>query len=136
MEGLAFLAGLASGTILGWYGHVLTKMRTREDRRVTHQIDAYTKALEVFNARVDYVLAVNLRTPGWQDKRQKYLDLYRVYPYADPTHLADPEVWRAYFDLAETPATDKRDEAWAKQVDKARYAVIASLKEKRDALLK
>lgn len=136
MEGIAFLAGLAAGTILGWYGHVLTKMRTREDRRVTHQIDDLTKSLEVFNARVDYVVAVNLHEPGWRDKQRKYLDLYRVNPHADPTHLADPDVWSAYFDLAETPATEKRGPAWAKEVDKARYAVIESLKEKRAALLR
>ncbi|MEP6469940.1 MAG: LapA family protein, partial [Chloroflexota bacterium] len=131
---VAFLIGLASGTILGWFVHVLAKMRTREDRRIAHQINALDKSLEVLNARVDYVIAVNLRSPGWRELHKKYLDLYRVYPYADPTHLADAAVLDAYFTVAETAG--ERDKAWAKEVDKHRYLVIASLKEKRADLVR
>jgi hypothetical protein len=134
MELQAFLIGLASGTILGWFLHVLEKRRTRENRRIAHEVDALAKSLEVFNARVDYVLAVNQNQRGWREKYDKYLDLYRVYPYADPTHLADPEVWAAYFEVAETPGV--RDRAWAKEVDGHRYAVIKSLEENRAALLR
>lgn len=134
VEFVAFLVGLASGTILGWFGHVLTKMRTREDRRIAHQIDALTKSLEVFNARVDYVIAANLKTPGWQDLRRKYVNLYYVHPYADPTHLADTEVWESYFEFAETPGP--RGTAWAKDVEILRYRVVKSLEQKRADLLK
>lgn len=136
MEVAAFLGGLATGTVVGWFGHILTKRRTRDDRRIAHQIEALTKSLEVFNARVNFVIAVNLKVPGWRDLRQKYLELYRVYPYADPTHLADPDALAAYFEIAETPQSDPRNAGWAKEVDKHRHAVIKSLERKRADLLK
>jgi hypothetical protein len=142
MDPVVFSLGVASGLIVGgvggWFGHSLTMRRTKQDRRLSDQIASLGLAMEIFNARVDYVhSAAFVGGAHSAQANERYLDLWRKQWHARPELLVAPDMWEVWM-RAERGAQDKsvpRHDR-SEQIKDARITILDWLKDERARLLK
>jgi hypothetical protein len=146
MDPVTFSLGVASGLIVGgvggWFGHVLTIRRTKQDRRLEDTLAALDLCVDVFNARVAFVLAAAF---GGRDlirtEKQEYMDLWHKHWRARPEDLVPPSTWEVWMEAED--AAKSKDTPWEdrtrdlqKQIKNAQITVLDWLKDERARLLK
>jgi len=137
--GLGTLSALIVGVIVGWFGHVLAGRRSKADRRVLDETDQIERCMDVFSARVKYVIAYHRKAPQYGQIKEEYLGLKRIYRWADPEVVlhGTPE-WETYITAEQTAMRDKDIvpvEERVKSINAVSYLLLDALAKRRENAL-
>ena len=100
------MLGLLAGLILERRNHSHALERLKAEVLAADARQKIERCIEVFNARVEYVIAFNRRTSDVAQRRRAYYDLMHAHWYARPEVLVPPDVWAEWM-AAERHARDR-----------------------------
>lgn len=131
-HGLSLVVGLVGG-----YGlQQLATRQAKRERRVLEDVATVERCIQIFNARVDYIVAYHTKPTAVRNERQtEYQALYYGSIHALPETIVEPTTWQVWM-RAERDARDGSRPIGERmqQVKEARLTVLAWLNERRTEL--
>jgi hypothetical protein len=129
---LSLVVGLVGGYALQW----TARQRARQERKALSDLGTIERCIDIFNARVEYIIAYHTARPDARQRRQEeYHALYYGNLHALPETHVPGDIWqiwmRAERNARDTarPMRDRIDE-----VKQARVEVLAWLGHERAKL--
>lgn len=126
--------GLVVGLALGWFGHVLSNRRTKNERAVADATELWDRCTEVASARIAYVLAYHRRLSNHRELKQAHEDVKRRFRWADPqVILKGTSQWEAYYTAERSALTDDHipKKEHISRIDAAGYALLEEIGRRR-----
>ena len=130
------LASLMVGVIGGYALQFLAARRAQQERKALMDLATIERCIEIFNARVEYIVAYHSRTASVRDDRQReYHALYYGNLHALPETHVDEATWQVWM-RAERDARDGTRPLPERmsQVKDARLTVLNWLTARRESL--
>jgi hypothetical protein len=136
---LTFLLGLASGLVVGWFGHRLSIARSKAERRIEDETARIEHCAEIFAARVAYVVAWHRKDSKTRELKARREDLERRYPQEKPEVFLEGTLeWDQYKATEHEMVTDAREKPptilWSdriRRIDDAAVGVHRVLNDRR-----
>jgi hypothetical protein len=126
---------LIVGLVGGYALQFLAARRAERERKVLRDVATLERCVQIFNARVEFIIAYHTRPAQKAKRQEEYQALYYGNLDALPESFVDDETWQLWM-RAEADARDRTrpEKDRMKQVTDARWAVLQWLAARRREL--